>query len=216
MSQVLAVIGIIGGFLCAIADCLLDLKGADNKKIGAMKTIDSKWATMAHFRFVWSDICAMFAVPMYSCGFVALMLQLHKTNEKLAIAMTIIFLIGAMGGFMIHTFLCLNPTIYQKIMEKDDFELAETVINSIFRQIYVPFFVLYSMLVIIPSIVVIVLIISGTLALPIWCIILNPLVFQIIGVLLRATKCKLFIDAPSICAASLGLAMYGVLALMLI
>ena len=158
----------------------------------------------------------MFAVPMYTCGFIALMLQLKKVNEKLAIGLTIIFLCGAMGGFMIHSFLCLIPTIYQKIMKRDDFELAEDIINTLFRQIYVPFYTLYAMLVIIPAIVVIVLIINGTIALPLWCIICNPVVFQIIGLLLRATKCKIFIDAPSICAASLGLAMYGVLALMLI
>jgi hypothetical protein len=216
MNQVLAIIGIIGGLLCAVADCLLDIKGSDNEKLGNMKIIDSKWKTMAHFRFVWSDILAMFAVPMYSCGFIALMLKVYKTNERLAIVLAIIFLCGAMGGFMIHTFLCLNPTIYRTIVEKGSFELAEAVINSIFRQIYVPFYVLYSMLVIIPAITVMVLIINGTIALPIWCIILNPLIFQIIGLLLRATKCKLFIDAPSICAASLGLSMYGVLALILI
>lgn len=216
MIQVLAIIGIVGGCLCAVADCLLDLKGVDNKKMGKMNIIESKWETMAHFRFVWSDILAMFAVPMYTCGFVALMMLLNNINDKLAIGLTITFLCGAMGGFMIHTFLCLNPTIYQKIMEQDDFELAETVINAIFRQIYVPFGVLYSMLVIIPAIAVMVLIITGVFALPMWCVLLNPVVFQLIGLALRATKCKLFIDAPSICAASLGLAMYGVLALMLI
>lgn len=216
MSQVLAVIGIMGGILCTVADCLLDLKGANNKKLGSMKIIDSKWETMAHFRFVWSDILAMFAVPMYTCGFIALMVQLYQTREKLAVVLSIIFLCGAMGGFMIHTFLCINPTIYKCIMEKGDFELAEKVIHTIFNQITVPFAILYTMLVIIPAIMVMFLIINGTLALPIWTISLNPLVFQLIGLLLRATKCKLFIDAPSICAASLGLAMYGVLALMLI
>ena len=72
------------------------------------------------------------------------------------------------------------------------------------------------MLVIIPAIAVMVLIVNGSLGLPLWCVIMNPVVFQVIGLLFRATKCKLFIDAPSICAASLGLAMYGVLALMLI
>jgi len=43
---------------------------------------------------------------------------------------------------------------------------------------------------------------------------LNPLVFQLLGLLLRRTGLKIFIDAPSCCAASLGMAMYGVLALM--
>lgn len=216
MTQALAVTGIIGGLLCAAADCFLDIKGADNKKLGNGGIMDSKWEEMAHWRFVTSVILAMFAVPMYSCGFVALMLQLREVKETLAGVMTVIFLCGAMGGFMIHTFLCILPTIYQKMVKKVELELIEDVVNSIFRQIYVPFFVLYIMLVIIPAIVVMVLIATGVLALPLWCMALNPVVFQIIGLLLRATKCKLFIDAPSICAASLGLAMYGVLALMLL
>ena len=114
---------------------------------------------------------------------------------------------------MIHTFLCLQPTIFQKITDKHDVKLAEKVIESGFKQIYVPFFTLYAMLVIIPSVAVMAFIIMGLLPLPLWCVILNPLIIQIIGLLLRATKLKVFIDAPSCCAASLGLAMYGVLAL---
>ena len=215
MIKVLAIIGIIGGMLCAVADLLLDLKGDNNKKLGKMKVIDSKWAEMSHGRFVWSDILAMFAIPMYTCGFVALMMQLYKVKAELSIGMTILFLCGAMGGFMIHTFLCMMPTIYQKIMKKGHYELAEDVIEGVFRQIYVPFFVLYCMLVIFPALIVMVLIGFGVIALPLWCIILNPLVFQLIGLLFRATGLKIFIDAPSCCAASLGLVMYGVLALML-
>ena len=179
-----------------------------------MQVIDSKWADMAHGRFVWSDLLAMFAVPMYSCGFIALMLQLSEKNQRLAVILTIIFLCGAMGGFMIHTFLCMMPTIYQKILKKNDQSLAEEVIESVFRQIYVPFFTLYSMLVIIPSVAVMILIFLGILPLPLWCMLLNPLMIQLIGLLFRATKLKIFIDAPSCCAASLGLAMYGLLALL--
>ena len=209
---VLAIIGIVGGVLCATADLFLDLKGPDNIKLGKMGVIDSAWERMAHFRFVLSGILAMFAVPMYSCGFISLM-QLDGNYAISAMILRIIFLCGAMGGFMIHIFLCLQPTIYQIIMKKNDQELAEEVINSIFRQIYVPFFTLYTMLVIIPAIAVMAFIIKGVLPLPLWCVLLNPVVFQIIGFILRATKLKIFIDAPSCCAASLGLAAYGVLAL---
>ncbi|RKM61253.1 hypothetical protein D6855_05010 [Butyrivibrio sp. CB08] len=213
MITTLAIIGIIGGLLCATADLLLDLKGPKNKKLGKMKILDSEWMNMAHWRFVWSDILAMFAVPMYSCGFIALMMVLGKQNQTLATTLTIVFLCGAMGGFMIHTFLCQQPTIYRKIVAKGDEELAEDVIQSTFRQIYVPFFTLYVMLVIIPALVVIVLLITGVLQAPYWCVLLNPLAFQLIGFMFRATKLDIFIDAPSCCAASLGLAAYGVLAL---
>ena len=58
-----------------------------------------------------------------------------------------------------------------------------------------------------------VMIITGVINAPLWCVILNPVVCQLLGFAFRATKLKIFIDAPSCCAASLGLAMYGVLAL---
>lgn len=213
--EVMAVIGIIGGLLCAVADLLLDLKGTDNVKCGSMKIMDSKWKDMAPWRFVASIICVMFAVPMYTFGFWALMDRLGSSYHSLEVAMKIIFTCGAMGGFMIHTFLCSMPTIYRDIMEQDKFDLADKVISDCFRTIYVPFFGLYTLLVIIPAIAVMVMIISGILPLPIWTVILNPVVLQIVGLLLRATKCRWFIDAPSCCAASLGLACYGFLALLL-
>lgn len=45
---------------------------------------------------------------------------------------------------------------------------------------------------------------------PMWFVCLNPVVFQIVGWILRAAKREWFCDFPSVCAASLGLAMYGV------
>lgn len=213
MIKILAIIGIVGGLMCAVADLLLDLKGPENKKLGTSGAVDSMWAVMPHGRFVASDIIAMFAVPMYTCGFIALMLKLSETHRSLAIALSITFLCGAMGGFMIHTFLCMMPTVYQKLAKEKQETLAIDIIEGLLKQISVPFFTLYSMLVIVPSIAVILLIITGALQLPIWMIILNPVVIQIIGLGFRATKLKIFIDAPSCCAASIGLAMYGVLAL---
>ncbi len=215
IDSIMAVIGICGGFLCAVADCLLDLKGADNRKLGKGGYIDSKWEEMSHWRFVASDIIAMFAVPMYTCGFLALSNQFAEEYTKLAIAASVIFLCGAMGGFMIHTFVCLMPTIYRDITKNAPFSLAEKVISDIFKQIYVPFILLYCLLVIVPSGVIVYAIVTGILPLPFWCVLLNPVVFQLFGLFLRATKLKCFIDAPSICAASLGLAMYGMMALML-
>lgn len=213
-NTVMAVVGIVGGLLCAAADCFLDIKGTDNQKLGKGKYIDSKWETMAHWRFVLSGLLAMFAVPMYSFGFFALVNKFPAEHATFALVLKIMSCCGAMGGFMIHTFLCMMPTVYKDIMARQDFELAEKVISDLFRQISVPFVFLYTLLVIVSSGCIIYAIITGILSLPMWCIIMNPLVFQLIGLALRATKCKLFIDAPSICAASLGLAMYGVLALM--
>ncbi len=216
MIQILAIIGILGGIICSISDCLLDLKGSENKQLGNMKYIESSWETMSQKRFFLSGILVMFAVPMLTCGFIALMMTIYDSNQTLSIVLSIIFMLGAMGGFMIHTVLCLAPTIYQITIKKSNFELAEELLDKIFKQIMIPFITLYSLAVIVPSIAIIILIITNILPLPLWCILLNPVIFQIIGILLRRTKVKIFIDAPSIFAASLGLGMYGVLALMML
>ena len=131
-----------------------------------------------------------------------------------AMVLKAIFLVGAMGGFMIHTYLNLCPTIYRIIKKESGLELADRVICATFKQISVPFFVCYSMLVIISSGMVIYAICTGLLQVSMCCILLNPAVFQVIGLLLRATKLKCFIDAPSCCSASLGLASFGVIALL--
>ncbi len=214
MNEIMAIIGVIGGLLCAVADCLLDIKGADNKQLGKGGYIESKWAVMKRWRFTASGIVAMFAVPMYTCGFLALTDCFDSKHYVFSTVLKVIFCCGAMGGFMIHTFLCLMPTIYQDITRESTFELAEKVISDVFGQIIVPFVALYSMLVILPALGIVYAIFAGILPLPLWCVVLNPVVFQLIGLLLRATKCKWFVDAPSCCAASLGLAMYGVLALL--
>lgn len=211
----LAVLGILGGLLCAIADLFLDLKGTDNQKLGSKEIIDSKWADMPHYRFVVSTILAFFAVPMYSCGVLALGDIFSAHSAIFSKFFITISFVGAMSGFMIHTFLNLCPTMYRIVLKNASFELAEKLINSTFRQIYFPFIAGYSMLVIISSGMIIFAILSGLVTAPLWCICLNPVVFQIVGLLLRATGLKCFIDAPGCCAASLGLASYGVLALII-
>lgn len=101
--------------------------------------------------------------------------------------------------------------VYNCFLKRESgLELADRVICATFKQISVPFFVCYTMLVIIPSGMVIYAVCTGLLQVPMYCILLNPVVFQVIGLLLRATKLKYFIDAPSCCAASLGLASFGV------
>lgn len=216
MVEQLAIIGILGGILCSAADCLVDLKGADNHSIGKRKVIESNWEKISQTRLLWSVILAAIAVPMYSCGFLSLMICLFERNQTAALVVGGIFFFGAMGGVMIHTMVCLAPTIYKILLKTSPFEVIEDVIEGVWKLIRFPFILLYVSICMIPSISVMVFIANGTLPLPMWCMTLNPLVFQIISLLLRATKCKLFVDVPGIFAASLGVGMYGALALMLL
>lgn len=119
--MILSIIGLVGGLLSAIADMLLDIKGKDNIKCGSMKIIDSNWIEMPAWRFVASILLVMFGVPMYSLGIISLGNQIGIENEALGEALKLSMLIGAMGGFFIHTLLCVIPIIYKEIMKEDNF-----------------------------------------------------------------------------------------------
>ncbi len=209
--MILSIIGLVGGVLCAVADMLLDIKGKDNKKCGSKKFLDSNWEKMPSWRFITSIILVMFAVPMYSMGIVSLGNQIAVENAILGEALKLAIFIGAMGGFFIHAFVCVVPIIYKEIMKENNFELADRVIMKAYNAVMIPFSTLYLILILVPTAIVCYSIITGLLLVPKWFILLNPVVFQIIGWILRAVKKEWFNEVPSICAASLGLAMYGVI-----
>ncbi len=100
-------------------------------------------------------------------------------------------------------------------MKKDDFLLAESVIMRMYRAVRFPFGVLYLVLMLVPAAIVGFAILKSLLPVPIWFILLNPVVFQIVGWLLWAVKKDWFSEVPSIFMASLGLAMYGVIGIVI-
>lgn len=214
MNIVLSVVGLIGGLLCAVADLLLDLKGKDNKKIGKSKFVDSKWEVMSEWRFRASIFVAMFAVPMYTMGVISLANQIELKNAVLSQWLRLAIFVGAMGGFFIHSHICLTPIVYKRIMKEDKFELADSVSRLMFDAIKIPFSILYLILMFGPTLIIGYSIVTGILEVPMWCLLFNPVVFQIIGWIFRAIKRDWFCDAPACCAASLGLASFGIVGLM--
>lgn len=96
-------------------------------------------------------------------------------------------------------------------MKENNFELADRVIINSFRAIRIPFGLLYLVLMLAPTSIICFSIITGLLSVPKWFVLLNPVVFQIIGWILRAMKKEWFNEVPSICMASLGLAMFGLI-----
>lgn len=202
---IFSIIGLFGGILCACADLLLDLKGKDNKKIGKYGFIDSKWSEMNDKRFGASIVMAMTAVPMYALGMYSLGCQI---GEGLGAAMKFAALVGSMGGFFIHAFLCLMPVIYKTISDE---ALGEKVINRMYETIKLPFYLLYFILTLAPTILTDIAIFGGNIDVPMYCALLNPIVFLIVGVLLRVIKYDWFYDLPGICMPSLGLGMFGLI-----
>lgn len=211
MNLTLSIVGLIGGLLCAGADMLLDIKGKDNVKCGSKKILDSNWEKMPDWRFAASILVAMVAVPLYSMGVISLGNQIGAQHPALGTALRLSIFVGAMGGFFIHAFVCVIPVIYKEIMREKRFELADRVILRAFKTVRVPFGLLYLILMLIPASIVCYAIVTDILNVPLWFVLLNPVAFQLLGWLLRAVKKEWFCEVPSICMASLGLSMFGVI-----
>jgi len=210
MVFVFGIFGIIGGLLCAVGDVLLDYKGKGNVKLGKHKFIESNWNRMATWRFKLSILFVALGVPMYFLGFTSLAMQMK--NDSFALYFWVVCLVGSIGGFFIHSILCVVPILYKKINKNHEFSETEDVLNSVYSAVMFPFITMFSLLVIISSILISFAIVLGYLVLPSWMIVLTPFSMMIIGVLLRIVKRSWFFDLPGIIMPSLGIAMVGLMA----
>lgn len=203
------IIGIAGGVSCAIGDILFDYLGPGNETIGTYGIIESNWLIMPEWRFTASILLASIGVILYFWGLVAMKNQLSEKSQKAANVFWWSASAGSLGGIFIHASICYMPIIYKTIVPVTNAELAEQVINKIYKAIEIPFFFLYTCLVVIPSIVIVIAILKKQLYVPQWFIVLNPLVFLIIGMCFRLINPVLFADLPGIVMPSLGLGAIG-------
>lgn len=208
--MVLSILGLIGGLLCCVGDILFDFKGKDNQKLGSSGNIDSNWLNMAYWRFGASILFAMAGDALVGLGIFSLADQIRESNSILALVMALCGYVGVIGGFFVHTCVCIQPIIYKKIMEEDNFGLADKTLEAYYKAVMPPFLISYVILMV-PSVCSVIAIIAGYLAVPKWFVLLNSIVFLFIGVGLRKLKHDWFYDLPGIIMPSLGLGMLGLI-----
>lgn len=210
MNMIFSILGIFGGVLCAIGDMLFDLKGKNNQKLGTSGNIDSNWVNMAYWRFGASIMVAFIGDVLIGFGFYSLTGQISATNHALAATVGVCGYVSVIGGFFVHSVLCIQPIIYKKIMETDNFKLADDILEAYYKAVMPPFLVGY-VFIIVATICVIAAILTGALNVPKWFVLLNPLVFLFIGMSLRKLKPQWFYDLPGIILPSLGMGMFGLI-----
>lgn len=208
--MVLSVMGLIGGVLCAVGDVLFDLKGKGNKKLGTSGNIDSNWVNMAYWRFGASIMAAFAGAALIGLGIFSLADQIREMNRTLAAVLAVCGYMSAIGGFYVHTLLCIQPVIYKKIMETDNFKLADETLEMYYKTVLPPFVISYVFM-LGATVCAIIAILCGYLAVPVWFVLLNPFVFLFIGVGLRKLKPDVFYDLPGIVMPSLGMGMFGLI-----
>lgn len=208
-----SILGLIGGLLCCVGDILFDLKGKGNEKLGTSGNIDSNWTKMSYWRFGASIMFAFVGDALVGLGIFSFASQINDANAIVAKIVAACGYVGVIAGFFIHACLCIQPVIYKKIMEDNQFELADKTLEAYYKAITPPFLIGYIVLMV-PSICTIIAVLSGYLDVPKWCALLNSIVFLVIGVTLRKIKKEWFNDLPGIIMPSLGLAMIGLIGIM--
>ncbi|MFI3177042.1 MAG: DUF6796 family protein [Eubacteriales bacterium] len=211
LNLVYSIMGLLGGITCAIGDILLDLKGKGNVPMGKSSIINSNWIKMANVRFKISIVLGFFGSFLCSLGLYSLSRQIQGQHEVLAEVLLLIAIIMGMTGFFVHTFCCIAPITYKAVISGEDFELADHTIEALFGAVKILFFVLYLFIMLVPTGITIYCILSGLLHVPTWFVILNPVVFLILGVLVRKICPRYCYDLPGICMPSLGVGMFGLI-----
>lgn len=212
MNIIFGILGIAGGILCAAGDILFDLKGKGNKKLGSSGMIDSNWVNMPYWRFGASILVAFFGDALLGFGFYSLASQLKDGSGTLAAVTAVCGYVSVIAGFFIHTVLCIQPIIYKKIMETNNFKLADDTLNAYYKAVLPPFFIGYGFM-FAATVCVIIAILKGVLDVPKWFVLLNPFAFLLIGVAFRKINPKRFYDLPGIIMPSLGMSMFGLIAI---
>ncbi|MCR5129827.1 MAG: hypothetical protein K6B69_17200 [Lachnospiraceae bacterium] len=213
MYLVFSCLGLIGGLLCCTGDILFDLKGAGNEKLGTSKNIDSNWSKMADWRFGLSIALAMIGDAMVGLGFYSIGMQIVETHPVLGYLTLGFGYFGVFAGVFIHALLCLQALIYKGALIHGSLEVADDILEKIYKQITPTFFAGYISLMV-PAVTVVIAILNGALDVPTVCVILNPVVFLIIGTVCRKINPVRFQDLPGIIMPSLGLAMFGLIGML--
>ena len=212
LGMVFGLCGFVGCLLCACGDLLLDIKGKDNRKLGKYGLMDSAWDWMEEKRFTRSILLAMVGTPLSFLGMTAMAGRLAKPGFALAFWLSGV--VGCAGSFFIHTIICLFPVIYINMEPRHGFDEAERLINVVYEAIRIPFWIFYMLLVIVPSFMLIFALFAGYLKLSPWFSLLTMPSLMVVGALLQKLKWEWFCDLPMVITPSLGMSMFGLLAVL--
>ena len=213
MYLLFSVLGLIGGLLCCAGDILFDLKGKGNQKLGTSKNIDSNWVKMADWRFGLSIALAMIGDALIGLGFYSIGMQIAVTHPIIGYLTLGFGYFGSIAGVFIHAFLCIQALIYKGALLHGDLQIADDILEKIYKQIMPTFMIGYISLMV-PTVLIIIAILNGALDVPKLCVFLNPIVSLIFGVTCRKIDPVRFQDLPGIIMPSFGLAMFGLIGIL--
>lgn len=185
---VFGIVGIISSILAAMADVPLVKPGKpDPSEKAAVNGVNPWWADVTAKRFNVSFWLSFLGQPG---GYVVLWLLadlIANENEALALALRINTFVGCYVGLVCHIIYCIKPLLYQKLCKKMSDDESLEVMKSMDPLMYGPMALGFLTLWLGGTIIIAIAIVTGALAVPKWCLLLNPIVAAII--LLTVKKC---------------------------
>lgn len=159
----------------------------DPSEKAAVNGVNPWWADVTAKRFNVSFWLSFLGQPG---GYVVLWLLadlIANGNEALALALRINTFIGCYVGLVCHIIYCIKPLLYQKLCKKMSDDESLEVMKSMDPLMYGPMALGFLTLWLGGTIIIAIAIVTGALAVPKWCLLLNPIVAAI--VLLIVKKC---------------------------
>lgn len=108
-------------------------------------------------------------------------------NETLGLALRINTVIGCYTGLLCHVVFCMKPLLYQKLSKKMSDDDSAEVMKAIDPITKVPMIIGFLSLWLGATVIVAIAILTGALAVPKLCLLLNPIVSLL--VLMTLKKC---------------------------
>ena len=182
------IFGIISNFAAAWADVPLVKPGKSNPDEGlSLNGVNPWWADVTSKRFKVSFWLSFLGQPGTYITMWLLADLISQGNEALALALKINTFIGCYTGLLCHVVFCMKPLLYQKLHKKMSDSESLEVIKSINPVVNAPMIIGFLALWLGATIIVAIAILTGALAVPKWCLLLNPVVSLL--VLMPLKKC---------------------------
>lgn len=129
-----------------------------------------------------SGVLASISIPFYYLGLVAFAQQISLQNRGMAIAYFIVLTIGAMGGVGFHLNACFMPLIYKAVTENGgSLQMVEIIYSIMRKACSVSAVLTYGILVLVNSVWVWIVILTGIVDVPKILCLLTPFVFLVVG-----------------------------------
>lgn len=201
---VFGIVGIISGFIASLADVPLVKPGKPDQTL-SVNGVNPWWSDVPSKRFKISFWLSFLGQPGTYITMWLLADLIGRGNAALALALRINTFIGCYTGLLCHVVFCLKPLLYQKLSKKMPDNESSEVLKAIDPIIKVPSVIGFLSLWLGGTIIVAIAILTGALAVPKLCLLLNPVVSLI--VLMTLKKCGVKI----IGALGVGFMLFSVL-----